>query len=88
MDRRKFQGLALVLLALTEVCFILSVEARPIQGDFQVLLDKIMVTEAKNQGPSPGGGGHQSEISSLGGMKDSGPSPGQGHGTTLKEPRM
>lgn len=85
MDRRKYRALALVLLTLTEVCFILSVEARLIHEDMQGLRARITVREAQNHGPSPGGGGHGSQMSSLGGMKESVPSPGQGNGETLKE---
>ena len=64
---------------------ILCVQARPIGGEVKrSLVHYNSVEGAKTQGPGTGGGGHGSQVSSLGGMRDSGPSPGEGHGATAE----
>ncbi|ONK70292.1 uncharacterized protein A4U43_C05F32230 [Asparagus officinalis] len=79
MDRRKCQALAILL-------FILSVEARPllINRELEGKANKNFTGVAENQGPSTGIGHEYGFASNIGGMKDSGPSPGQGHGATVK----
>ena len=68
---------------------LLPSQARPLsvlQGvelanQFDGFVDALLIGEAKDAGPSPKGPGHMlvRGFYALGGRKDSGPSPGDGH---------
>lgn len=86
---RALHLLVLVLPLLLSFVF-LSAQARPFnpltmkQGniDCEVVgfVEDLSVEALKTSGPSPPGKGHKRmEVYALGGIKDSGPSPGQGH---------
>lgn len=77
----------LVLLILSPAPFLS--QARPLNGDqpristskrVEISFDGMNIKGVKNEGPSPRGKGHGSTNGRhLGVVKDSGPSPGEGH---------
>ncbi|CAL9084167.1 hypothetical protein MUK42_31807 [Musa troglodytarum] len=69
---------ALLGLFLLVSCMAMGVAARPMAGG----LERGSALEVRSPGPAGAGGGHDassSYLGALGGIKQSGPSPGQGH---------
>ncbi|KAK1323890.1 hypothetical protein QJS10_CPA02g00377 [Acorus calamus] len=51
------------------------------KGEVKDFFDGLYLWDVKVSGPNPGGKGHASKtLDTMGGVKTSGPSPGQGHG--------
>ncbi|KAF8019195.1 hypothetical protein BT93_G0012 [Corymbia citriodora subsp. variegata] len=80
----------LLLLVFLSMSMTVMTEGRPlaassldgnVTGRVGLIPEELSTREARNSGPKPGSRGRSfKQLQILGGIKDSGPSPGEGHG--------